>query len=106
MAELFNFGGQSKELAFTATTARIALAAGIGAAGSVLRIFNDSDVTAFVALGDSTVAAVIPTGSTLGAIPIAAGRETGITVKGAPTHIAAIAASGSGNLYITQGNGI
>lgn len=90
----------------TDTTDRVALSYG----GPTIRIFNAGDGIVFIEKGGSSVTATIPTdGGSAGSMPIAPGRETGITITPIEgvTHIAAICPSGeTATLYITPGNGI
>jgi len=106
MSELFNYGGQTKAFAYTTTTSNAVLGGATGQEGKTIRLYNAGDQEAFVAFGIDGVTAVIPTGSTLGAIPLAPRVETGFALKGGQTHMAVISAAGTGTVYATLGNGI
>ncbi len=59
---------------------------------------------AFLEFGDSTVAAIVPSGATGGGMPILPGAIYTLTVPVAATHFAAIGTSGT-TLYVTCGHG-
>jgi hypothetical protein len=69
-----------------------------------LRLFNGLSDTVFYKLGDSTVEA------TSADVPLPAGAVEVITVKNSDndpdTHVAVIAASGTGSVYASTGNGL
>ena len=70
--------------------------------GGALRIYNSSAVNVFVAIGDVTV-----TASTSTNMPIAPGSVEVVQVPAGATYVAAIVASGSGNvIYFTSGVGL
>jgi hypothetical protein len=96
--------GFTTALAYTSASARAALPAGL--AGGQLELQNDGTGTVWVALGGSTVTAVIPASPNNGAAyPILAGRSKLLSI-GDATWLAAIApASGTGTLYATLGFG-
>ena len=84
----------------------VLLAAGVASArvqldptSAAVRVVNDGAATAFIQFGDSTVA------STTTKMPIKAGATETFT-KGSSTHVAAITASGTTNLYFTNGEGL
>lgn len=108
MAELFAFSGNTIAFDVTGTTDRVALGATAAQAGKVLRIYNAGEGIVFVAPGAAAVEAVIPTdGAPATGFPIAPGRETGMTLQGGQTHIAAICPGAeTATIYITQGFGI
>lgn len=108
MDKLFHWSGNTVALDVTATTASVALPAKPEVSGRTLRIYNGGTTPAFIALGTSTIEAVIPTNAAAAnGFPIAPGAETGIQVEGQPTHLAAIMATGeTATIYITQGHGI
>lgn len=108
MAELFAFGGNTIGMNVTATSSLEALLASAAQAGKVLRIYNAGTGIVYVAAGASNVAAVIPVdGTPANGFPIAPGRETGMTLQGGQTHIAAICPGAeTATIYITQGSGI
>jgi hypothetical protein len=108
MAELFAFGGNTIGMNVTAASSSEALGATAAQAGKVIRIYNAGAGIVFVAPGASGVAAVIPTdGTPANGFPIAPGRETGMTLQGGQTHIAAICPGAeTATIYITQGFGI
>jgi hypothetical protein len=90
----------------SATSKRVALPA----LGRHVRIFNDTTVTAWVNLGNSSVTAAIPAADAAGdGFPIAPGsvelfREDPSSAA-AITHIAVILSGGTGNVNITVGEG-
>ena len=108
MVELFAFGGNTIALDVTGTSDSITLGGSTAQAGKVLRIYNAGDGIVFVAPGMSGVTAAIPVdGSPANGFPIAPGRETGMTLQGGQTHIAAICPGAeTATIYITQGFGI
>jgi hypothetical protein len=70
-----------------------------------MMISNTGSVDAWIAFGDSSVAAVIPTaGTPANGINIRAGAIYTLS-KGDATYIAGITASSTANLYVSQGYG-
>jgi len=107
MNGLFSPVGTTQRLDITTTQERFALA-GLGLmVGGTARLFVDGSDLVFIAFGDSAVVAAVPAdnGGATG-MPIAAGRETGVTVPGGATHLSVICASGSAKVYVTSGSGI
>lgn len=97
-----NSGANTVRIAVTTTTGNIALPA--QSSSSVVRIFNAGSAVAYIAFGGSGVAATVPVaGGAAGSMPVGSGI-TEIQVPGA-THIAAITASGTADLYATIGEG-
>ena len=88
-------GGDTVTLAAATTSARAAL----DPTSNAVRVVNDGTVTAFISFGDSNVAA------TASKMPIKAGA-TEVFTKGNATHVAALVATGTANLYFTSGEGI
>lgn len=66
-----------------------------------VRVMNSGSATAWVAFGDNTVAATIPSGSTAGSLPIGPGLSLELIVTG--NYAAAIAAGATGSIYFTPG---
>lgn len=63
--------------------------------------------SAFIAFGDVTVDAVVPVGATpVNGYMVLPGSKEPLTVPGTATHVAAITASGTADLYFTSGDGI
>ncbi len=88
-----------------AATARVALTIPSGA--TTMRIKNiDTANVGYVNFGDVTVTAVLPVGSTLGAMPIGPGETVGIGIPTGTTHVATICSAGTPILYFTPGNGV
>lgn len=71
-----------------------------GGGGATIRVVNDSTVTVFVEFGAGSATAAVATSA-----PLLAGTSELFTVGPNITHIAAIAASGSGTVYATPGQG-
>ena len=71
------------------------------AAGEQLRLYNAHTATVFYELGTSSAS----TAATTTGVPLPAGAVEVISVGPQHTYLAAIAASGSGTLYATKGNG-
>lgn len=69
--------------------------------GTSIRVCNDGTATAWIDFGNSTVTTAATTG-----IPIGAGVVEIYAVPSGATHVAAIAASTTGKIYFTTGNGI
>lgn len=88
-------GGDTALLAAGTTSGRVALDPNSNA----VRVVNDGTVTAFLQFGDVMAAATVTK------MPIKAGT-TEVFTKGAATHVAAITASGTANLYFTSGEGL
>lgn len=88
-------GADTVTLAAATTSAR----AQLDPNSSTVRVVNDGTATAFLQFGDSNVA------SSAAKMPIKAG-ETETFTKGANTHVAAVTASGTTNLYFTNGEGL
>jgi hypothetical protein len=95
MQKAFGPSGATVSLAVSAASARVALPA------RSIRLHNSSEVTMFIAFGDSAVSATVAAG-----MPIPAGGVEVFDVPGGPTHVAAITASGTGTLYVTPGQGL
>lgn len=95
----------TKAISVVGTTAAVALPTiGVGEVRQV-ELSNAGSLTVFVEFGDSTVAAVIPTG-TANAYPILPGQTKVVTIKPTTTHIATIATgAGPTTLYVTLGIG-
>jgi hypothetical protein len=106
--ELFAFGGNTIGMNVTATSSSEALGATAAQAGKTLRIYNAGAGIVFVAPGGAGVEAVIPVdGTPANGFPIAPDGETGMTLQGGQTHIAAICPGAeTATIYITQGSGI
>ena len=106
--ELFAFGGNTIGMNVTATSSSEALGSTAAHAGKVIRIYNAGTGIVFVATGGATVTAAIPTdGTPANGFPICPGRETGMTLQGGQTYIAAICPGAeTATIYITQGSGI
>ena len=85
--------------AVTGTTAALALTASSSVSCSV-RIANIGTQTIFIALGDSTVTAVVAT-----SMPVLA-NTVEVFDKGAATHVAHIAGTTGSTLYATTGMGV
>ncbi len=107
-------GGSTRRL--TAGTGSSNISLGICNTDDVFRIYNAGSAIAYVAFGDSTVTATVPTagtgtGGTAGSFPCgsgitevqaAASSDAGSTAL----YIAAITSSSTADLYATPGNGI
>ncbi|MFC3469191.1 hypothetical protein ACFOHT_04865 [Massilia oculi] len=88
-------GADTVTLAATTTSARVQ----IDPNSSVVRVVNDGTATAFLHFGDVTVA------SNAAKMPIKAGATETFTT-GTASHVAAVTASGTTNLYFTNGEGL
>src|SRR6218665_1068102 len=100
---LYQPDGTTVVLGATATSSRVALPTTNG----VLRIFVESDALVFVAFGGDAVEAAIPVSGNPGAMPLAFGRETGLTPPGKASQMAAICPAGkTAKVYITAGAGL
>lgn len=99
--------GQSVALDVTSTSARVLLP-NPGTGPRTIMITEALGLElAFIALGDVTVTAVVPTNATpVNGFAILPGSKEPITVSPGQTHLAAITASGTATLYITSGDGI
>lgn len=99
--------GETVAFDVTATTDRIALPSGTEN-GATVRVMNTGDGYVFIEWGDSSVEASVPTdGGAASSMPIAPTRESGFTIRGNPTHLAAICpASETATIYVTVGRGI
>lgn len=104
--QLFTPKAQGTLIATCATsTARVALT--IPAGATTMRIKNiDATNIAYVNFGDVTVTAVLPVGTTLGAMPIGAGETVGIGIPSGTTHVATICSAGTPVVYFTPGFGV
>lgn len=85
----------SNSLLAGVTSSRVAL----DPLSSVVRVVNDGTATAFIQFGDSNVTA------TLAKMPVRGGATETFS-KGTATHMAAIVASGTTQLYVTAGEGL
>lgn len=91
--------GQTKTLAVTTTTARVQVLDNASSTSTYnVRIYNAGTVAAFINWGDGTVTAATTD------MPIAPGATEVLSLQG--SNIAAITASGTATLYITEGSGI
>jgi len=88
-------GADTVLLAVTTASAR----AQLDPHSSVVRVINDGASTAFLHFGDATVTA------NTAKMPIKAGATETFTT-GAASHVAAVTASGTTNLYFTNGEGL
>ncbi len=71
---------------------------------TTVRIMNDGTATAWIAFGDSAVAATVAAG-----LPVGSGVTEVLTPPnygGGPLYAAAIAAGSTGKIYFTRGGGI
>jgi hypothetical protein len=95
----------TRQITCANTTATVALAIPPGA--TTMRIKN-SDTTniGYVNFGDSTVTCVLPSGSTLGGMPVGPGETVGVGIPPATTSVATICSAGTPILYFTPGNGV
>ena len=88
-------GADTVALAATTASARVALDPN----SRVVRVVNDGTATAFIHFGDATVA------SNTAKMPIKAGATETFTT-GTASAVAAVTASGTTNLYFTNGEGL
>lgn len=97
----------TKTLAYasTTTTATAALPA-LATDGQLKAKNTDATNIAFINFGDSNVTAVIPTGSTPGAMPLGPGESIILTRSVTWTHMAVIAGAGTPTVYLTPGHGV
>ena len=96
MDALFTPGATAK-VAATTTTGRVALSI---TGAQTVAVVNDGTTVAFIKFGDSTVTA------TTSDTPILGGSSRGFTPPPTATHMAAIMASGTANIYVTVGAGL
>ncbi len=76
-----------------------------GSFATDIMVSNAGSVDVWVALGNSTVTAAIPTtGSPANGIRLPAGPVMTLS-KGSATHIAGLTSSSTANLYVSQGYG-
>ena len=107
MSPLFSPIGNTQRLDISTTAERFALT-GVGlTAGATVRFFVDGTVPVFVAFGGASVDAAVPADNGMAnGMPIAPGRETGVTVPGGATHVSVITATGTATVYLTAGAGV
>lgn len=107
MSSLFSPIGSTQRLDITTSAERFALA-GIGlVAGATLRIFVDGTSPVFIAFGGASVDAAVPAdNASANGMPVAPGRESGVTVPGGATHMSVITATGTATVYLTAGAGV
>ncbi len=68
-----------------------------------IRIVNTGTTPVFVEFGESSVAAVIPTGTAVGSAAILASSQ--IILRARYNFVAAIVSAGTATLYVTPGDG-
>jgi hypothetical protein len=88
-------GADTVSLAVTTASTRVALDVN----SRVVRVVNDGTATAFIQFGDSNVTA------NTAKMPIKAGATETFTT-GTASHVAAVTASGTTNMYFTNGEGL
>jgi len=96
-------------LAATTSPATIALAdPRTGADERVVRLVNAGSSTVFVAFGDLTATAAVPTaGAPASGFPVLAGQgPEPFRIPATATHVSAVCASGAATLYVTVGRGL
>lgn len=92
----------------TAASSRVAILQG----HNQYEIYNSGSVRVAVCFGDVTIAATLPSGATAGSYIVGPGQTKIVSPNlnsggGAyPTHVAAIAASGTQTVFITAGAGL
>lgn len=92
-------------VALAATTSSAATAFGSTNIGNTLYLYNSGSNTVYVAIGASTVAAVVPTTAwQTAAFPVPPGLQVVIS-RGDQTHIAVITGTGTSTLNVTAGEG-
>lgn len=107
MVKLFTAGNGTALLSAGGASSRIALPAKTSQQGCTLRLFNNGDDVAFVALGDDSVVAETPNSATpVKGLPLPSKLPVGVTLESTMTHIAAITSSGNADIYITMGEGL
>lgn len=96
--------GKSVSLATTATNQRLL----VDGSGTVMRVANGGASVAYVALGKSTVTAVVPTtsGGDLYATPVLPGEVAFFSCSVDDPYVAALCASGqTTTLFFSRGEG-
>lgn len=92
-------------IALAATTSSAATAFGSANIGNTLYLYNSGSNTVYVAIGGSTIEAVVPTTSwQMGAFPVPPNIPVVIS-RGDQTHIAVITGAGTSTLNVTAGEG-
>lgn len=96
--------GQTVALPVTAASARVALPTGVS--DQVLVTSATTGNEAFIAFGDVTVVAVVPSGTPAQATPVLPGSAFVVTVPPGATHVAGICAGGgTATAWFTKGQG-
>ena len=91
--------GTTKSLSVSGATNRVALPV-LAAMPRTVRVLNDLAEKVFIEFGVSDVNAVTTT-----SLPLGAGAVEFFEIGPAVTHMAAVSASGSGTVYVTEGQG-
>lgn len=88
----------------TAASSRVALPAGVS--DQLLVTSATTGNEAFIAFGDVTVTAVVPSGTPAQATPVLPGAAFVLTIPPGATHVAGICAGGNtATLWFTKGQG-
>ena len=94
---LFTPLSPTKKISASSSSSRVAL--DLPNVGRAIRVYNDLSEVVFIEFGDSTVTA------TTGSLPIGPKATEPFECPQRASHVAAITASGSGNIYFTEGQG-
>lgn len=91
--------GATKKIAATSSTGNVAIN-DMGAVDREVRVYNNLDEVVFIKFGvGSTLTAAVTD------LPIGPKATEVFSINPATTYVAAISASGSGNVYFTEGQG-
>jgi hypothetical protein len=93
----------TQALSVTNSTGNVALPA---STRQVMLTTQSTDALCFIEFGGSSVAAVVPSGATLGGTPLNPGDAQLFSVPVNAVKIAAITVTGTATLYITPAEGI
>lgn len=97
---IFTPVGATKKIAVTSSTGNVALSDMGAGADRVVRVYNDLNEVIFIKFGfASTLTAAVTD------LPIGPKATEVFEINPATTYVAAISASGSGNVYFTEGKG-
>ncbi len=102
MTDLFQAYGQTIVITAAGTSQASTLPLPGGEGNRDIRIYNSHSAVVYVKTGDSTVVAKVASSGSAG-LPVINATTIFISAPTKDTHIAAKAASGSGDVYFTTG---